>query len=214
MESRQAPESSGAQIEEAESGTGRPDESTGARTEASQLAGGLERLVEEAATVLEERRQRYSELSDAIVAHADLVIEHLRGAAEARSRLEQAVRALWEEPGQQAEAPRRESIPDAGEEAQPGKEGPAGAPEPAADARPAAGAEAPADGSPSPSLEEAERGERESEQALSGARLLALHMAVAGESRADAERYLRPVYGIDEPEVIVEEIFARYETRE
>jgi hypothetical protein len=172
----------------------------------------LEAAHEEAVAVMEERRQRYSELSDAIIAHSDLVLEHLKRAGEARGRLDQAVRALREEsrPSPELseldeaaeEAPaREEDIADASVPTPEGA-GEGAAPQPTGDAAAADAKLADADA------------DADADAQLSGARLLALHMAVAGDSRSDAERYLRRVYGIAEPEAIVDEIYARYETRE
>jgi DivIVA domain-containing protein len=71
----------------------------------------------------------------------------------------------------------------------------------------AAGARTPASAEPEPPPEPAEAREGD----LDGARLIALNMALNGQSRADADRYLAENFHLDDRQKLIDEVYAAIE---
>jgi hypothetical protein len=141
---------------------------------------------ERADRLVQERVLRMSELSDSIVARSEAVLGRLGQTEEVRRQLDELVRSL----GQAAQ----QLSDELGEE------------HPMADqVRPM-----PPPGEPRPALRPVESpkepGERD--ERLENARLVALQMAVAGRSREEIAAHLREEFSIEEPEPILEKIFA------
>jgi len=131
--------------------------------------------------MVQERVMRMSELSDAIVARSESVLERLGQTEEVRRQLDELVRSL----GQAAQ-----QLSDELGQGHAERVGPPGEPRPAL--RPV---ESPG-----------EPGERD--EHLENARLVALQMAVAGRSRDEVAAHLRDDFHVEDPEPILERIFA------
>jgi hypothetical protein len=141
---------------------------------------------ERADRMVQERVLRMSELSDSIVARSESVLERLGQTEEVRRQLDELVRSLGQATQQLSD--------ELGED------------DPVADrVRPM-----PPPGEPRPALRPVEspdeRGERDEQ--LENARLVALQMAVAGRSREEVAAHLREEFRIEDPEPILERIFA------
>jgi hypothetical protein len=134
--------------------------------------------------MVQERVMRMSELSDAIVARSESVLERLGQTEEVRRQLDELVRSL----GQAAQ-----QLSDELGEGRPERVGPL-----------------PPPGEPRPALRPVESpgepGERD--EHLENARLVALQMAVAGRSRDEVAAHLRDDFHIEDPEPILERIYA------
>jgi len=139
---------------------------------------------ERADRMVQERVLRMSELSDAIVARSESVLERLGQTEEVRRQLDELVRSL----GQAAQ----QLSDELGEG-------------PAERVRPM-----PPPGEPRPALRPVESPDEpgERDEHLENARLVALQMAVAGRSREEVAAHLRDDFHIEDPEPILERIFA------
>jgi hypothetical protein len=138
---------------------------------------------ERADRLVQERVMRMSELSDAIVARAEAVLDRLGQAEEVRRQLDELVGSL----GQAA----KQVTDEVGDE------------HPMADqVRPMS-----PPGEERPALRQVESPPAERDEQLENARLVALQMAVAGRSREDVAAHLREAFSVEEPEAILEQIF-------
>jgi hypothetical protein len=139
---------------------------------------------ERADRLVQERVMRMSELSDAIVARSESVLERLGQAEEVRRQLDELVQSLGQATQQVSD--------EVGEE------------HPMADqVRPM-----PPPGEERPALRPVESPPpEERDERLENARLVALQMAVAGRSREEVAAHLRDEFSLDEPEPILEQIF-------
>jgi hypothetical protein len=139
---------------------------------------------ERADRMVQERVLRMSELSDAIVARSESVLERLGQTEEVRRQLDELVRSL----GQAAQ-----QLSDELGEGPPERVGPM-----------------PPPGEPRPALRPVESPDEpgERDEHLENARLVALQMAVAGRSREEVAAHLRDDFHVEDPQPILERIFA------
>jgi hypothetical protein len=139
---------------------------------------------ERADRMVQERVLRMSELSDSIVARSESVLDRLGQTEEVRRQLDELVRSL----GQAAR-----QLSDELGEGHPERVGPM-----------------PPPGEPRPALRPVESPEEpgERDEHLENARLVALQMAVAGRSREEVGAHLRDDFHVEDPEPILEKIFA------
>jgi hypothetical protein len=139
---------------------------------------------ERADRMVQERVLRMSELSDSIVARSESVLERLGQTDEVRRQLDELVRSL----GQAAQ-----QLSDELGEGPPERVAPM-----------------PPPGEPRPALRPVESPEEpgERDEHLENARLVALQMAVAGRSREEVAVHLRDEFHIEDPEPVLEKIFA------
>lgn len=212
--------------------------------------------------LVDERRRRIAELSDAVMRDGETILERVGSATAAKSELDEAVAGLGEAARLLARAVEAETEESSGagdgdaaarrdplvrELATHGRRRVAGGgmraseilglnerpndPQaPTAEAgpqsqtlaeearQPSAAEEAPrpptAGEAPQPfAAEEAAQPQAAPDDPLSSARLLALHMAVTGTSRAETRDELRRALGVAEPDAIVDEVFEAYEAR-
>lgn len=145
---------------------------------------------ERADRLVQERLVRMAELSDGIVAQAETVLSRLGQTDEVRRQLDEMVRSLGSAAQQlSAELGDRSSEEPMAEQVRPMR--PPGEEEQRPSLRP---------------VEETPPQERD--EHLENARLVALQMAVAGRSRQDVEVHLREAFSVEDPEPILDHIFA------
>lgn len=145
---------------------------------------------ERADRMVQERLVRMAELSDGIVSQAETVLSRLGQTDEVRRQLDEMVRSLGNAAQQLSEEMR---------------EGHEGEPPMADQVRPLQ----PPGEQERPPLRPVEAAPvQERDEHLENARLVALQMAVAGRSRQEVEVHLREAFSIDDPEPILDHIFA------
>lgn len=146
---------------------------------------------ERADRLVQERLVRMAELSDGIVAQAETVLSRLGQTDEVRRQLDEMVRKLGSAAQQLTE--------EMGDRS--------GGDEPMAEqVRPM---RPPGEEEQRPSLRTVEDAPpQERDEHLENARLVALQMAVAGRSRQDVEVHLREAFSVEDPEPILDHIFA------
>jgi hypothetical protein len=144
---------------------------------------------ERADRLVQERLVRMAELSDGIVAQAETVLSRLGQTDEVRRQLDEMVRSL----GNAAQQLSADMSDRSGEEPMAEQVRPM---------RPPGEEERPA----LRPVEETPLQERD--EHLENARLVALQMAVAGRSRQDVEVHLREAFSVEDPEPILDHIFA------
>src|SRR5215217_6710666 len=170
-----------------------------AEREAAQSREGVARVAERA----DELRRRVEELSAGVAA----AVAALKGEIEAL-RAEGEVPPPAEDPATRVEAAADDQL-IAEAEAVAAKK-PEVKEAPAAEAPPEPPAEAPAEPPPEPPAE-ALPGPPAEAPAPEGARLLALKMALDGRPRAETAGYLRENFELDDPEALLDEVYARAE---
>jgi hypothetical protein len=136
----------------------------------------------QADALVAERRRRVSELSDALIARLETLLQGVEGAEEARAAFEGLVEAL----GEAAERIAQEASEDA--EAVPSVQSTRTEPTPVA--------------SPAEQPQRAKRDPR-----ADGAHIVAIQMAAAGRTRGEAESYIRDSLEVADPAPVLDEVF-------
>ena len=170
----------------------------------------LREASEQADALIAERLSRIARLSDRIIERADTVLDRLDQADEVRARLESLTQALGETAqrmvGELEEEEATGHRPQATE-----LELDAGDEHPMADEvrplRPPGDPDRPRRFLRPVPPDDAPSGE-ESHSRLDDARLVALQMAVAGRSRDEVAEHLRTAFGVSDPELILDHVFA------
>ena len=170
----------------------------------AEAAREIETQLERAEKVTERLSARAEQIERALESLTTTVTGELNAL---RADLEE-LRAVSESAGEEsADAPAPEPVT----EVQPPVEAPEAEEEPAAVEEPdaaeqpdAAEAEAPAEPAHSPSAPPAPAGDGHE-----GARVIALNMALNGSSREETARYLSENFELDDPEALLDEVYAR-----
>jgi hypothetical protein len=166
----------------------------------AEAAQEIEAQLERAQAVTERLSARADEIERSLKSLADNVRDEL---SALKADLEE-LRAVGEGIG--------DSRPAGAPEPEPAAEA-APEPEPPAEPEPAAEAESPAEPEPAPPAEPAPAATPPSSPSTGdgheGARVIALNMALNGSSREETARYLDENFELDDPEALLDEVYAR-----